>query len=306
MAAFLTRRSLRALFTLWLIFTLVFIATRASGDPLKFIAPTGMTAQALEEMRVYLGLDKPVLEQYRIYFLGLFQGETGLSFFERRPVGKMFAERMGATLRLAVVAFAISTTLGVVVGILAALNRGKWLDFLFMSMSFVGYALPNFMLGITMILVFSFWLHWLPSSGQGSWQHYLMPALALGLPSSAGIARLARSAMLDVINQDYMRTARAKGLSELFVNAKHALRNAAIPILTVLGLQVGTLIAGSVIVETVFAWPGVGSLLVKSALGRDYPVLQFGVVIVGATVIVANLLVDVLYGLLDPRIRVEA
>lgn len=306
MTLFLTRRAIRSALTLLLVFTAVFFATRMSGDPLSWVLPDGGSVEAEQAMRTYLGLDKSVAEQYLRYFHGFFEGQFGISFFERRAVGEMFSERLPATLGLAGLAFLLSITVGIPIGIFAALHRGKPLDHFLMSLSFIGYSLPNFVLGITLILIFSFFLNWLPSSGQGGWRHYLMPVITMGLPSAAGIARLTRSAMLDVILKDYLRTARAKGIAERMVIGKHALRNACIPVVTILGLQLGTLIAGSVIVETIFAWPGIGSLLVNSVMRRDYPVLQFGILIVAMTVVLANLIVDICYSLLDPRIRVEA
>ncbi len=306
MTRFLTTRLLRSLLTLWLVFTFVFVASRLSGDPIQLLYPDGLSPEAEATMREYLGLNRSLIEQYLKYVSGLFQGDLGDSFFQRRDVGAMFTERLPATVSLAFFAFLLSLITGVPAGIAAALNRGRLPDHLIMSASFFSYALPNFVLGIALILIFSFSLHLLPSSGQGSWRHFLMPVATLGLSSAAGIARFTRSAMLDVLTQDYLRTARSKGLAAVQVIAKHALRNAAIPVLTILGLQVGTLVAGSVVVETVFAWPGIGSLLADAATRRDFPVMQIGVLIVAASVIVANLLVDVGYGLLDPRIRVEA
>jgi len=306
MTRFLTTRLLRSLLTLWLVFTVVFVASRLSGDPIQLLYPDGLSPEAEATMREYLGLNSSLVEQYVRYVSGLFRGDLGDSFFQRRDVGAMFAERLPATVSLALCAFLLSLVTGVPAGVAAALNRGRLPDRLIMSASFFSYALPNFVLGIALILIFSFSLHLLPSSGQGSWRHFLMPVATLGLSSAAGIARFTRSAMLDVLTQDYLRTARSKGLAATRVISKHALRNAAIPVLTIVGLQVGTLVAGSVVVETVFAWPGIGSLLADAATRRDFPVMQIGVLIVAASVIVANLLVDVGYGLLDPRIRVEA
>ena len=215
----------------------------------------------------------------------------------------MFFERIPATLKLAGLALAVSLFIGVPVGIMAALYRNSPIDRFVMSLTFIGQALPNYVLGIALILIFSLFLRWLPSGGLGSWQHYLMPVLTLGTASAAGTARLTRSGMLDVLRQDYMRTARAKGLNRFSVVLKHGLRNGCLPVLTILGLQVGTLIGGSVIVETVFAWPGMGRLVVSAVAERDFPVLQFSVLVIAATVVFANTLVDVLYGFFDPRIR---
>lgn len=306
MATFLTQRVIRAVFTIWLVVTFVFVATRLSGDPLSFIYPEGLSPEAEVAMRQYLGLDRPFLEQYGVYFLRLFEGDFGVSFFDRRPVQVGFIERLPRTIQLALLALIVSLSMGIPAGIFAAIHRGEIVDRILMSLSFVGYSLPNFVLGIALLLIFSFHLHLLPSSGYGTWRHFLMPVLTLGLSSAAGIARFSRSAMLDVISQDYLQTARAKGVREAWVIAKHALRNAFIPILTILGLQIGTLVTGSVVVETVFAWPGIGNLLAYSAIRGDFPVLQFGVMVVATSVITANLAIDVIYSLVDPRIRIEA
>lgn len=306
MNAFLTTRFLRALITLWTVLTVVFIASRLSGDPIQLMYPDGLAPAAEIAMREYLGLDRSLPEQYVAYVRNLFQADLGDSFYQQRPVMTMLLERFPATLSLALIAFVVSLVSGVAAGIAAALARGKLLDRVIMSLSFAGYALPNFVLGISMILIFSYSLHLLPSSGQGTWRNFVMPVVTLGLSGAAGIARFTRSAMLDVLSQDYLRTATAKGVARVAVVAKHALRNAAIPVLTIVGLQVGTLVAGSVVVETVFAWPGIGSLLSDAALRRDFAVIQAGVLVIAASVIVANLLVDLGYGLLDPRIRVES
>jgi glutathione transport system permease protein len=303
---FLTRRLLRGLTTLWLVITIVFLATRLSGDPLAFIYPEGLTPEAEIAMRSYLGLDRPFLEQYGRYLSGLVTGDFGVSFFDSRPVEAVFAERLPRTAQLALWAFALSLAVGLPVGVVAALSRGRWLDRALMSLSFMGYSLPNYVLGITLLLVFSFHLHLLPSSGHGTWRHALMPVVTLGLSGAAAMARFARGSLLDVLAQDYLRTARAKGVREFAVVLKHASRNAFIPVLTILGLQIGTLVTGSVVVETVFAWPGMGNLLAYAAIRGDFPVLQFGVIVVAAAVVAANFSIDVLYGVVDPRIRVEA
>ena len=303
MTAFVIRRMVRGLLTLWVVVSAVFIAGRLSGDPIQWLLPDDASAEQQRDLRRYLGLDQPVAEQYLRYLRSLVQGEFGTSYLARRPVVEMFLERIPATLKLAGLALGLSLSIGVPVGIIAALYRNSPLDRVVMSLTFVGQALPNFVLGIALILIFSLFLRWLPSGGQGDWRHYLMPVFTLGTASAAGVARLTRSGMLDVLRQDYMRTAHAKGLNRFSVVLKHGLRNGCLPVLTILGLQVGTLIGGSVIVETVFAWPGMGRLVVSSVAERDFPVLQFSVLVIAATVVFANTLVDVLYGFFDPRIR---
>ncbi len=303
MLAFVCRRLLRGLFTLLAVLTVVFFATRFSGDPLEWVLRDDASEAQRELTRVYLGLDKPLFVQYGIYLSKAVRGDFGNSFRERRPANILFIERLPATLRLASLAFVLSLCIGIPVGIVAALNFNKPIDRFVMSLTFVGQALPNYVLGITGILIFSLLLRWLPSAGMTTWQHFIMPVVTLGTASAAIIARLTRSGMLDVLRQDYVRTAYAKGLAQLKVNLKHAFRNAALPVVTVLGLQMGTLIAGSVIVETVFAWPGVGRLLVSAVTNRDFPVIQFGVVAIATTIVIANAITDVIYGVLDPRVR---
>jgi peptide/nickel transport system permease protein len=303
MLTFLCRRLLRGLVTLLTVLTVVFFATRFSGDPLEWILRDDATETQRELTRAHLGLDRPLIVQYGIYLSNAVRGDFGNSFRERRPANLLFIERLPATVRLASLAFILSLCIGIPVGIVAALNFNKPLDRFVMSLTFVGQALPNYVLGITGILVFSLFLRWLPSAGMTSWRHFIMPVVTLGTASAAIIARLTRSGMLDIIRQDYVRTAYAKGLTQLRVNLKHAFRNAALPVITVLGLQMGTLIAGSVIVETVFAWPGVGRLLVNAVTNRDFPVIQFGVVAIATSIVIANAITDLIYGVLDPRVR---
>lgn len=303
MIFFITKRTLRGLLTLWTVLTVVFVASRLSGDPLDWVLADDATEVQRQATRAYLGLDRPLHEQYTAYLVHAAQGNFGNSFRERRPAKDLFFERLPATIKLASLAFLLSLAIGIPAGIGAALNRNSPLDRLIMSFTFVGQALPNYVLGIAGILVFSLFLRWLPSGGMTSWQHYLMPVITLGTASAAVIARLTRSGMLDVLKQDYVRTAHAKGLTKLRVNLKHGLRNAFLPVLTVLGLQAGTLIAGSVIVETVFAWPGIGRLLIGAVTTRDFPVIQFSVIAVATTIVLANIVTDILYGVMDPRVR---
>jgi peptide/nickel transport system permease protein len=255
------------------------------------------------QMRTYLGIDLPIHVQYLRYMQNLFKGDMGTSFFYYRPVNEVFAERIPATVRLGVSAFALAVIMGIPLGVLAAIRRNTPFDRLTMTASIAGYTVPNFVFGILMILLFSLALRVLPSGGYGGLKNYIMPVTALAVGPMASIARLTRSSMLDVLRQDYMYSARAKGVPEPVVIVKHGLRNALVPVITIIGLQVGRLIGGAVVVETVFAWPGVGSLIVFGATKRDFPILQFGVLLVGAAVVLANTLVDISYALLDPRIR---
>ena len=303
MIEFVTKRTFRGLLTLWAVVTVVFIGSRISGDPTFWLLPDDAPAVQRAVLRTQLGLDGSLASQYQNYLSRVIQGDFGTSFRERRPVVEMFAERIPATLRLASLAFSLSLLLGIPLGVIAALNHNNALDRLVMSLSFFGQALPNFVLGIVLILAFSLFLRVLPSGGDATWQSYLMPVITLGTANAAGLARLTRSGMLDVLQQDYMRTAKAKGLARRVVVAKHGLRNGFLPVLTILGFQLGTLVTGSVIVETVFAWPGMGRLIVTAVTQRDFPVLQFSVLVVAGSVVLANMLVDILYGVLDPRAK---
>jgi len=300
---FLTGRLLRMIVTLWAIVSLVFIATRLTGNPIDFLMPEGLDAVSRREMIAYWGLDRPVVEQYWLFWRSLLGGDFGLGLMERRPVSTIFAERLWQSATLLLATLSLTVVVGVPVGIVAAIWRGTARGSSVLFIAFLGYAIPNFVLAILLLLIFSYTLHWLPSAGSGSLAHYVMPTIALSAYFVAALVRYTRNAMLDVLSQDYMRTARAKGLPESAVILRHGLRNALIPVITVLGLQITTLVSGAVVIETVFAWNGVGDLLVGATLRRDYPVLQFGVLVVASAVIVVNVAIDLAYALIDPRVR---
>ncbi len=302
----LLRRTIGAVLTLGVVVATTFFATRFSGNAADYLLPPGMDAQSKQAMIVQMGLDQPLLAQFWHYLQGLFSGDMGISLYERRPVADIYAERLPNTIQLFVYALGLAVVVGLPLGLIAALSRGKAIGGAIMSIAFIGYATPNFVLAIIMILVFSFNLHWLPSSGSMTPLHFLMPAIVLAAPMLAEIVRFTRNAMLDVLNQDYLRTARAKGMPEHIVVGKHALRNAAIPVVTILGLQVAGMVARVVIVESVFATKGIGDLVVFAAIGRDYPVLQFGVVLIALIVVASSLVVDYAYAALDPRVKVAA
>jgi len=291
MFEFVISRVLRTCLTVAVIVTAVFFATRFSGNAIDFLGGEGLSAKDRQLLVEYYGLDGSYGEQFVRYIASLMDGNFGLSLIERRPVAVIFAERVWPSLQL-------------LIGIAAAIYRNSWIGNAIMGGAFFGYAIPNFVLAILLLLIFSFWLGWLPSTGNSTWLHFVMPVTALSTFYIAGMTRFTRNAMLDVLSQEYLRTARAKGLPERVVIFKHALRNANITILSVLGLQIaGLAAAGSVVIETVFSWRGIGELLVSAAIRRDYPVLQFGVLAVALAVIVINLLVDLAYGLADPRVR---
>ena len=303
MAEFLVGRLFRVVITLWLIVTLVFFATRFTGNTIDYLMPEGLDAESRAAMIAYLGLDQPYLDQYWRYLRSIADGEFGISLFERRPVSTIVAERVWPSVSLLLAAFVVTLLIGFPLGVVAALKRSSPVGTGIMAAAFLGYAIPNFVLSILLLLVFSYSLHWLPSSGSGGLLHYVMPTTALAAFFIAGLVRYTRNAMLDVLSQDYMRTARAKGLDERVVIFKHGVRNALITVITVLGLQITTLVSGSVIIEAVFAWRGIGDLLVASTIQRDYPVLQFGVLAVAGVVVTVNLAVDLLYAAADPRVR---
>jgi ABC-type dipeptide/oligopeptide/nickel transport system permease component len=306
MGAYAIRTLLKTALTLWLIATIVFFATRLSGEAIDFIAPEGMDQLSRQEMISYFGLNAPLSTQYWRFLGGVLDGEFGLSLIERRPVTTIFLERVGPSLSLLFGALIVTLLVAVPAGVYAAVNRGRPSAGAVMTLAFLGYATPNFVLATLMLLIFSFWLQVMPSAGNATPAHYVMPVVALSAFYVASLTRYTRNAMLDVLGQDYLRTARAKGLPERTVILKHALRNTLVTVLSVLGLMVsGLAAAGNVVIESVFSWRGVGDLLVSAALRRDYPVLQFGVLAVACAVVVINALVDIAYAAVDPRVRLS-
>ena len=306
MLKYLVKRLLKAAVTIFFILTLVFFFTRLSGDPTDWILPDDATEEQRIEMRHSLGLDKPLIEQYGDVLLSLFTGDAGRSYNYLRPVNELYAERMGATVRLGLISFALAAAVGVTLGTVAAVKRNSFFDRFTIMLSVAGSTLPNFVLGILLVFLFCFVLRLLPSGGEDGALSYIMPVIAMAVAPMANIARLTRTSLLDVLRQDYLDSARAKGVPEHTVLIKHALRNALIPVITVIGLQLGTLVGGSVVVETVFSWPGIGSLLINGAKMRDYPIVIYGVMLISVAVTVMNTIVDLSYSLLDPRIRDNA
>ena len=303
MKRYIIKRVLKAIFTIWAVYTLVFFLTRVTGDPIEWLTLAGASDSAKEILRENLGWDLPLWEQYIKSFVGLFTGDVGTSYYYARSVSDLFAERIGPTLSLGGIVLVITVVIGVPLGVAAAVRHNSLMDRVTMSMAIIGSTMPNFILGILLIFIFSLKLRVLPSGGIGTPAHFIMPIIALSVGPIASVARLTRSSLLDVINQEYLDCARAKGMREWKVVLKHGLRNALIPVITILGAQLSALIGGSVVVETVFAWPGIGTLIVASAQQRDFPVVIFGVLVIAASVTFVNLLVDISYCLLDPRIR---
>ena len=304
MIAYILRTLIKMCVTLFVIIPLVFFATRLSGSPMETFLGEGLTAEDRELMIAYFGLDQSIWQQYLGYLRGIVEGNYGLSFLERRPVADIVAERVGPSLQLLASSVLLTVAVAIPLGVLAALYRESWVGSAIMALAFVGYAVPNFVIATFMVLVFAFMWNLLPVVGNGSWAHFIMPTIAMSGVLIAALTRFTRNAMLDVLGQDFMRTARAKGLPETVVILKHGLRNAGVTVLSVLGLQIaGLAAAGNVVVESIFSWPGIGELLVQSAITRDYPVLQFGVIAVSLAVVVINALTDIAYAVADPRIR---
>jgi peptide/nickel transport system permease protein len=295
-------RAVRGLVTLWIVVSAVFIVLRISGDPARAMLGPDATPEAIDAFRIRHGLNDPIPIQYIHYLGNVMRGDFGDSLNGGRPALELFLTRAGATLELGIAAVVIALVIGIPAGVLAAIKRGSLWDRLAMGGAFIGQSAPNFFVGIMLILIFSLQVKLLPSSGRGSLSQLVMPAFTLATGLLATLARMSRSSLLEVINNDYVRTARAKGLSNRSVIVSHTLRNAAIPVVTLLGLWASALIGGAAITETVFAWPGVGRLAVGAVANRDYPVIQLIVIIVAASVVAVNLLVDIAYGLLDPRI----
>ena len=283
----------------------VFFILHLTGDPALVLLPPDATAEDIRRFREAMGFNDPFLVQYGRFLSGALHGNFGQSVRHGEPAFGLVVERLPATVELSAAALAIALGLAIPAGIVSALRRNTAVDYISTVTALLGQSMPTFWLGIMLILVFSVWLNLLPSSGRGTLQHLVMPAVTLGLFTTARIMRLTRSGMLEVLSQDYIRTARAKGVSDPPVVWKHALKNAAIPIVTIVGIELGTLLGGAVITETIFAWPGVGRLSVQAIYNRDYPVVQAAVFVLASTFVLVNLLVDVVYTYLDPRIRLR-
>ncbi|MFN8456264.1 MAG: nickel ABC transporter permease [Anaerolineae bacterium] len=304
MTAYLIRRLWQSVLVLLGVSIIVFILVQLAGDPvLLMLAGTAATEQDLQQLREELGYNDPPVVQYFRYLGRVVQGDLGNSLRFKRPALNLVGERLGATALLAVTSLIFALLVAIPVGVLSAVKRHTWLDHLGMLLALLGQSLPLFWLGIMLVLVFAVQLRWFPVSGIGSWQHLVLPTLTLGAYPMARIARLMRSSMLEVINEDYITTARAKGLSGLAIIVRHAMRNAALPVITIVGLMFGTLMGGAVITETIFAWPGVGLLTIQAIQNRDFPLVQAAVLVISATFVFANLAVDLLYAYIDPRIR---
>jgi ABC-type dipeptide/oligopeptide/nickel transport system permease component len=284
------------------IFVVMLTLDLIPGDPVALMLGDAATKENIAKFREHLGLDRPLLVRYVRYVGQVLTGDLGRSIQQNRPVVDELADAWPATLQLATVGLLLATVIGVLTGIVSAVWPNSLFDALSRLSSLFGLSMPVFWTGLVLIVVFAFWLPVLPVGGVGSPAHLVLPAVTLALPSIAMIARMTRSSVLEVLREDYVRTARAKGVGERLVVVKHALRNAAIPILTLIGLQAGQLMGGAVLTETVFAWPGLGRLMVKAIFARDYVLLQGAVLLFAMAFVVINLIVDVSYGALDPRV----
>ncbi len=300
---FLAYRLVRMLIALWCVVTVVFIVMRLSGDPVPLLLPPDAPIAEMERLRHEMGLDRPILVQYGVFMNQAIRGDFGRSIHFRISALAVVWERVPATLELAFASFFCAVIIAVPAGIISAIKRGTLYDNVVMGMALIGQAAPTFYIGIMLILVCSLWLGLFPTSGRGEWRHVVLPAITLGAFAMASIARITRSAVLEILRADFIRTARAKGLPEFLTIAKHTMKNAAIPIVTIVGLQFGNLLGGAVVTETIFSWPGIGRLAIQSIYNRDYPIVQSCVFLTAAMFVVLNFLVDVTYGILDPRIR---
>jgi peptide/nickel transport system permease protein len=305
MRAFLLRRLLHALFVTWGVVTVVFFLVRLTGDPTLFLVDQSATQEEIAHTRAMLGLDRPLMVQYADFLSAAVRGDFGVSIREKRPAMTMVIEHFWpATVELAAAALALSTVLAVPLGVVSATHRGRLADHASRLASLFLQSMPSFWLGIMLILLFAVALGGLfPAYGTGTWRHLVLPSIALAAAPLAQNVRLVRAGMLEVLGQDYIRTARAKGLGERGVIYRHALRNAALPVITVTGLSLGFMLSGALIIETVFAWPGMGRLIVQAVPGRDFPVIQAGVFVFALVFVVLNVVVDVLYTVADPRVR---
>jgi peptide/nickel transport system permease protein len=306
MRQYITRRLGYSVLSLFLLSVTIFFFVRVTGDPATLLVEPGASAGDIEAVRQQFGLDQPLWVQYGTFIASLLKGDFGQSFYYRTPVFELYLSRLPNSLLLAAVAMAFSLLIGIPSGILASVRVGRFWDSAGKMFALLGLSLPSFWVGLVLILIFSVYLGWLPSSGSGTPLHLIMPAFALGWYFAAAHMRLTRSSMLEVLGSEYIKLARLKGLPQSLVIAKHAFKNALIPVLTLAGINLVIMVNVAVVVEYVFAWPGVGRLLFEGISFRDFPVVQGVVVMAGAMIIMVNFLVDILYAVIDPRIRLES
>jgi ABC-type dipeptide/oligopeptide/nickel transport system permease component len=303
---YLVRRLLLTIPVLLGVATLVFsLIHLVPGDPAQAMLGDGASPQDIAELRTSLGLDRPLLEQYVTFLRHAIGGDLGQSFRTGQPVTTMIVERVPATAELAVAAMLVAILIAIPLGVVAAVWRGTAADYGAMTFALAGVSIPNFWLGPLLAIVFAVELGWLPVSGRGTLAHLVLPAVSLGLALSAILARMTRASLLDELRELYVRAARARGVSRVVAITVHALRNSMVPLLTIVALQFGAVLTGAVITETIFAWPGIGRLLIQSIGFRDYPMVQGCILLIAVTYVTVNLVTDLMYGVLDPRIRLE-
>ncbi len=285
--------------------TAVFVMVRLSGDPILLMVPTDATPEYVEEFRAQMGFNRPLIVQYGSFIAGAVRGDFGQSLRQTAGALSLVIDRIPASLLLTTVAISMALLVSIPIGILSAFKRGRATDKIGTMGAVLAQSIPNFWLGLMLILVFSVLFRWLPTGGMGTWKHLILPAITLAAYSAARITRLTRSSMIEVLQTDYIRTGRAKGLSEAKILWKHALKNAAIPIITITGLQIGVIFGGAVITETIFSWPGLGRLVIQSIYFRDYPTVQASIFVIAGMICSINLIVDILYAVVNPEIRLQ-
>lgn len=302
---FIVQRTLYSMITLLILSVTIFAVVRLTGDPTMLMAEPGARPEDLARMRTQWGLDRSWPVQYWSFMHNVVRGELGKSFNYRMPVSELYLERLPNSLQLALAATLISLLLGVPAGIISAVRVNTWWDSLGKVIALTGLAIPGFWLGLVLILIFAVWLGWLPTSGQGTWQHLVMPSVALGWYFAAALLRLTRSSMLEVLRSEYIKLAHLKGLPETVVIGLHAFKNALVPVFTLTGINFVVMINAAVVIEVIFAWPGIGRLLFEGIFQRDFPLVQGVVIMAGFMIVLVNLCVDILYAYIDPRIRLS-
>lgn len=306
MPTFLARRLLQLIPVLIGVSVAVFAMIHLiPGDPAEMVAGIDASQEDVDRVRARLGLDRPLIQQYLIFVGNALSGDFGISFRTGQPVLEEIVPRFYNTLILGVAALVVSVFVGLLSGVISAVWKHSVFDNVSLLIALIGLSMPSFFLGLLLLMYFSLHLGWFPMSGMGDWRNLVLPAITLGTPSAAVVARMTRSSLIDVLHQDYIRTARAKGLAEFTVINSHAVRNALIPVITVVGLQMGYLLGGAVVTEAVFAWPGIGRLTVQAILARDFPVIQASVLLLAVTFVAVNFLTDMLYRVFDPRIKLQ-
>lgn len=306
MFSYIIQRLINAGIVMFGVMTLVFLLIHiVPGDPVEVMLGEAARPADIEAMRSVLGLDKPIFTQWKDYVFAVAQGDLGKSLHSQRPVFDLIAKRLPATASLAIVSLILAIIMALPLGIFAALNKDTWIDNISMSIAILGISMPNFWMGPVLILIFSIALGWFPVSGDDGFASIILPAFTLATALMAILSRMIRASMLEVLNENFIRAARARGLSEWHITLRHALRNAALPVITIIGMQLGALLAGAVITETVFSWPGIGQLTIDSIQRRDYPVVQACVLLISLTYVMVNLFTDLAYALFDPRVKLS-